>query len=193
MILKGQEGDNSYPDSRSFQFAVHSCPTMNLIRESLNEPTINCKDDAVIKSAINNISVASKVIYRFFDPQQINETGDLDIASHYSNTTIIKTFGQVKRLYITEITSTFANALWYDMPFKELPRYKNYKVEQTDLTIGDIEATAAGTGYVNFRYTQGPVRYEDTFKRQTIASLLWVIGGFLSLITRLSNLILASY
>ena len=34
---------------------------------------------------------------------------------------------------------------------------------------------------------------KELYKRPTIASLFWVIGGFLSLVTRLTNLVLNSY
>ena len=48
-------------------------------------------------------------------------------------------------------------------------------------------------GFVNFRYTQADQIGEDTYIRPTLASFLWVIGGFLSLITRMTNFALANY
>ena len=48
-------------------------------------------------------------------------------------------------------------------------------------------------GYVNYRYVQGDTVQMDTYTRPTLASFLWVIGGFLSLVTRLTNFTLAGY
>ena len=62
-------------------------------------PEITCKDSETIANSLNNISVANKVLYKFFDPFKINGFGDLDVASHYTNTTIISDFGQVRRIF----------------------------------------------------------------------------------------------
>lgn len=85
------------------------------------------------------------------------------------------------------------NSLWYDLPFSKGEEYVNYQIDSTDFTLGDISFSPDGTGYVNFNYAQSSLQKSDMFKRSTIASLLWIIGGFLSLVTRLSNLILTSY
>ena len=46
---------------------------------------------------------------------------------------------------------------------------------------------------MNFEFSQSSMLIKELYDRPTVASLLWVIGGFLSLVTRLSNFVLARY
>ena len=53
---------------KSFYYTVHTCKVMNEIRRNLTEPVIDCKDEKKINDTLNQISVANKVLYAFFDP-----------------------------------------------------------------------------------------------------------------------------
>ena len=68
MQLKGQDGDLTVKDGKSFTYMVLSCSKMNKIRDSLGEQTLICQDEIELSKVINNIGVASKVAYAFFDP-----------------------------------------------------------------------------------------------------------------------------
>ena len=70
-----------------------------------------------------------------------------------------------------------------------------YTLGQSDFGIEQIsdEGDIDDVGFLNFRYRQSSVITSDKFTRVSLFSLLWTIGGAVSLITRMSNLILNKY
>ena len=81
-----------------------------------------------------------------------------------------------------------------DNPFNEKTK-STYYIASNDFSFQKFAQfdDTRDIGYVNIRYTQGSYYYDTHFKRETLASLLWVLGGFISLITRLTNLTLQNY
>jgi hypothetical protein len=141
MELKGQDGDLTVRDGKSFTYMVEKCSKLNKIRESLGAETITCASDADLNSIINNIGVASKVAYAFFDPISQSEDKELGYASVYTNSTIIAPFGQVKRYFVEKTHSKMQDAWIYDIPFVEPESYETYSLGKSDFSFADLDAT----------------------------------------------------
>ena len=73
--------------------------------------------------------------------------------------------------------------------------FYTYTLGKSDFAIDSLtdEQTNLHLGFINFRYTQADQVINNKFVRPTLASFLWIIGGFLSLITRMTNFTLAGY
>ena len=170
---------------------------MNSIRTGLGEKVVTCNEDedAERLGKIGNITVEVKVANSFFDAKNYAESGQLSYGSSFTKTNILPLFGQVKQYFIEKIDSTLFNYLLYDAPWLEGQKFTTYTVLQSDFAIQELPNEEANNfeGYVNYRYTQSDRVQEDKFVRPTLASFLWVIGGFLSLVTRLTNFSLAGY
>ena len=137
----------------------------------------------------------SKVLYAAFDPISYAENKTFSIGSAFTSSTIMTGMSQVMRRSVQKTTSEFVNNVVFDVPFTNGEFIPTYQVIDSGFSFTSYFETNlnSGLGYINIVYSQANLVQEVKFVRMTLFSLLWVIGGFLSMITWLTNYWLANY
>ena len=113
----------------------------------------------------------------------------------YTETSLFEGFAQIKKYTIAETISDFENNLVYDDPFLKDESFTTYSVVQSDFTISPLEdeVDSDHLGFVNYRYVQASYLNKESYTRPTLSTLLISVGGFLSLLTKMSMYLLTSY
>ena len=83
----------------------------------------------------------------------------------------------------------------YDVPGLEGDTIKTYSLTRSDYHTIHIaeEAKHDYIGFVTYKYVQADLLISNSFRKPTLASFCWAIGGFLSLVISMSNIYLANY
>jgi len=150
---------------------------------------VTCQNPTAIEAAIQNIKVANKVLATYFDAKQYSATGQMAYVTDFSAAMSVGSLGQLRQFNIGQSNANYESSNLYDIPFKQPEKFTTFLITREE----DSMASVSLIGYVRFQYVQSSYMRTEHFKKPTIASLLWVIGGFLSLVTRLANLMLARY
>ena len=90
---------------------------MNLIRESIGHQTVDCVDRDILLDNIQHFDAEVKVITSFFDATAFAETNYLEHTQTYSTTSLVPTFGQIKKYFVGQTNSELIDNVIYDYPF----------------------------------------------------------------------------
>ena len=136
-----------------------------------------------------------QLLQEFFDPREYINNEQLPLSVDFEQTTLNSLFGQTKQVnvyanHITYKPSWFNNRL----PFSG-DTFETFAVENTNFGVSPIEkqATSSKVGFLNYILKQSNVKRETEFDKNTLTDLFIALGGFISMITRLTNFIIRGY
>ena len=151
MLEGGAESRFLTQNQSDFQYVVHSCTAMNVLRAQWGEAAVTCVDQTELDDAVDQIEAFVQVKNLFFDPTYYHDNAEMQPVSSTDFTILNSRFGQVKtkKVYLDDIS--YLDSYWYNAPFLKGQKFETYTVRSENFEITSLsnEANLAEFGYLN--------------------------------------------
>jgi len=129
IVEGGAESRFLTQNQSDFQYVVHSCSAMNVLRTQWGQATVTCVDQTELDSVINQIEAFVQFKYLFFDPTYYHDHGVMQPAIQTDFTILSSKFGQVKskKIYLDNIG--YLDSYWYNAPFLPGKQFETFSVQ----------------------------------------------------------------
>jgi hypothetical protein len=99
-------------------------------------------------------------------------------------------FGLVHAKKVQQTTTKFQDNFWYNPPYINGKVFVDYATVDSNTAISPLNNPGSLTefGYINFVLSQHNVQVNRKVKRNAIAGTFLLIGAFISMLTRITNL-----
>lgn len=133
--------------------------------------------------------------FTFFDASYFHSTKQMQQTSVSDFTSLNGGYTQVKNKKVMLSHINYLDNFWYNPPFLNGMQIDTYIVRNENYELAPLPDQTSLTefGYLNVVLIQDQVTVTSRVRRNAVAGTFLLIGAFISMVTRVTNLVISSY
>lgn len=151
--------------------------------------------DDELKAVVDQIGVFVDLQYEFFDAGYYNDQQTMQNTSVSDYTILSNMFGQLNYKKVAKWHYNFLNSALYNPPFLKGKPIDTYVVSNDNFAIAPLtnQNILSEFGYANVILIQDNVMINTRTRRNAFAGTFLLIGAFISMLTRVTNLCIGGF